>query len=183
MCGVSIWGDVPTWLGAVGTLGAVFWAVFLYRRSVEDAQRSQARLLAPVGGVAPVQVLPGTVVESDSAGTQDLLGISSDLRPIVIAEAYMASVRIVSTSDEAFSEVSAALLMEGGRDVDFPLGFDEIGPHESKRFTYYYPPGVIAGSMRVRLRFMDANGRRWERINGQPLRQRSGHRRRSKGKA
>jgi hypothetical protein len=63
---VDIWGDVPTWVAAVGTLGAVFWAVFLYRRSLRDGERAQARLLAPVGGVAPVQVLPGTAIESKS---------------------------------------------------------------------------------------------------------------------
>jgi hypothetical protein len=82
----------------------------------------------------------------------------------------MATVRLVSTSDEAFSDVTAALLMEDGRVADFPLAFREIAPHEEKKFTNYFPPGAIAGPMRVRLRFRDANGRRWERGNGEPLR-------------
>lgn len=163
-------GDVATWVGAIGTLGAVFWAVYLYRRSLRDSERAQARLLAPIGGVAPVQVLPGMEVEGEGSGPGDLLGISADRRPIVIAEAYMATVRLVSTSDEAFSGTTAALLMEDGREADLALGFDEIAPHEEKKFTNYFPPGDIAGSMRVRLRFRDANGRRWERVNGEPLR-------------
>lgn len=165
---METWGDVPTWVGAVGTLGAVFWAVFLYRRSLRDSEREQARLLAPVGGVAPIQVLPGTLIEGAASGPSDLVGII-DGKAAVIAEANMATVRLVSTSNEAFSDVSAALLMEDGREEDFMLGFDEIAPHEGKIVTNYYRPGVIAGNMRVRLRFQDANGRRWERINGEPV--------------
>ncbi|HCX86210.1 MAG TPA: hypothetical protein DHV14_13975 [Micrococcales bacterium] len=79
--------------------------------------------------------------------------------------------RIVSTSDEAFADLRAWLVKEDGTEVDFPLGFNEIGPHEDKRFTVYYAPGQIGGNMRVRIRFRDANGRRWERTNGEPVRE------------
>lgn len=164
------WGDVAAWVGALGTLGAAFWAVFLFKRTLKDGERAQARLLAPVGRAVPVQALPGTPTQPESAGTQDLLGFGADGRAIVIAEAYMAKVRLVSTSEEAFSGLSASLLMEDGREVAFPLGFSEIAPREEKSFIYYYPPGNISGSMRVRLRFKDANGQAWERISGEPVR-------------
>lgn len=171
LCAWSIaWGDVPTWVGAVGTVAALLWAVFLYRRSVLDKESAQARLLSPVGGAAPVQVLPGMDVEPECASTQDLIGLLPGGRLGVISEAYMATVHIVSTSDETFAELSVALVLEDGSVVDFPLSSGEVAPHEARKFTYYFPPGIIYGNMRVRLRFVDANGRRWERTNGQPVR-------------
>lgn len=171
MCSWAItWGDVPTWIGAIGTVGAVFWAVFLYTGSLEDRKKAQARLLAPVGGAVPVQVLPGAPVEPESNGSQDLIGIGPDRRVVVTSEAYMVKVRIISTSAETFSDIRASLLLEDGRQVDFTLGFSEIAPHEEKIFTNYFHPGRVFGLMKVILQFQDANGNRWERINGEPLR-------------
>jgi len=83
----------------------------------------------------------------------------------------MATVRLVSTSDEAFSNVCVDLLLEDGTEVAFTMGFSEVAPHEQKTFANYYRPGVISGGMRVRVRFRDANGRDWERINGEPVRE------------
>ena len=170
MCNSPVWGDVPTWIGAVGAIGAVVWAVFLYAGSLQDRKRAQARLLAPVGGAVPVQVLPGAPLELESSGASDLLGIGPDRRGIVIAEAYMAKVRLVSTSEETFSDVRATLILNSGAEVDFTLPFGEVAPHEEKIHTNYFHPGEIAGPMKVRLQFQDANGNRWERINGEPVR-------------
>lgn len=172
MCGWAIaWGDVPTWIGATGTVGAVFWAVFLYANSIRDRKRAQARLFAPVGGAVPVQVLPGERVDSEGTSEGGLIGVGPDRKLIIISEAYAATVRLVSTSDETFSDVSADLLLQDGREVKFALSFSEIAPHEEKKVTNHYRPGTIAGGMKVRIRFQDANGRLWERVNGEPVRE------------
>lgn len=172
MCGwIIAWGDVPTWIGAVGTLGAVFWAVFLYANSIRDRKRAQARLLAPVGGAVPVQVLPGDRVEYEGTAEGGLIGIGPDRKLVVLSEAYVATVRLVSTSDETFSDIRADLLLQDGREVEFALSFSEIAPYEEKKVTNYYRPGTISGGMKVRIRFQDANGRLWERVNGEPVRE------------
>lgn len=164
------WGDVPTWVGSIGAVGALFWAVFLYSRSLKDQQRAQARLIAPVGGAAPHQALPGTPVRDQSSGKGGMFGLGANHKPIVAKEVFWATVRIVSTSDETFSGLRTWLVMEDGRDVYFELGFDEMAPHEEKSQTCYFWPGEIAGQMKVRLQFQDANGRWWERVNGSPVR-------------
>lgn len=163
------WGDVPTWIGAVGTLSAVFWAVFLFRRKILDTERAQARLLAPVGGAVPVQVLPGELMKDESTAAFGVIDISTGI-PIIASEAFYATIKLVSTSDEAFSDLVVDLIMEDGKETKFVIGFSEMAPHETKVYTNYYPPGVISGKLLVRLRFRDANGRYWERINGEPVR-------------
>lgn len=86
-------------------------------------------------------------------------------------ESYFARVRLVSTSDETFSDIRVWLLPPDGTTVPFPLGFSEMAPHSDESYTHYYPPGVIFGSMKVRVQFRDANGRWWERVNGEPVRE------------
>lgn len=165
------WGDVPTWIGAIGTLLAILWAVFLYRSSIEDRKRSQARLLAPVGGSAPVQALPGTAVSVPSSIDVRVHQDPSTREVLLAEESYLARVRLVSTSDETFSNLRVWLLPPDGTAVPFRLGLSEMAPHSDVSYTHYYPPGVIFGSMKVRVQFRDANGRWWERINGEPVRQ------------
>lgn len=166
------WGDVPTWVGSIGAVGALFWAVFLYSRSLNDQRRAQARLIAPVGGAAPVQVRPGEAAKNPSVSKEGMFAIENGLKVIATDKVfYWATVRLVSTSDETFSGLRTWLVMEDGREVYFTLGFNEMAPHEDKLQTCYFWPGEITGQMKVRLQFQDANGRWWERINGTPVRQ------------
>ena len=165
------WGDVPTWIGAVGALGAVFWAIYLYSKSLRDNRRAQARLLAPVGGAVPIQALPGTPVEPEAVGVNGMFALTPDRKLVVAKDVWKARVRLVSTSDETFSGVRVWLVLGDGREVHFPLGFDEVAPHEEKVRAVYYWPGQIEGGMNVQLQFQDANGRWWERVNGHPVRE------------
>lgn len=165
------WGDVSSWVGAIGTVGALLWAIVLYSRDLDERKSSQARHLTQVGTVSPTQVLKGHVVQEDStifAGVGTTL--SQDKRLVLLAEALQASVRVVSTSDEVFTGVRAWLVQDDGTEVVFSLGFDELAPGEERTWTDYYRLGDISGGMRVRLQYRDANGRWWERINGEPVR-------------
>lgn len=92
------WGDVPTWIGAVGALGAVFWAIYLYSKSLRDNRRAQARLLAPVGGAVPIQALPGTPVEPEAVGVNGMFALTPDRKLVVAKDVWKARVRLVSTS-------------------------------------------------------------------------------------
>lgn len=165
------WGDVPTWVGSIGAVAALFWAVFLYSRSLKDQRSAQARLIAPVGGAAPVQALPDEPVRSPSSGKGGMFALGPDHKMIVAKEVFWARVRLVSTSDETFSGLRTWLVMSDGREAHFELSFNEMAPHEDKSQTCYFWPGEISGQMKVRLQFQDANGRWWERVNGTPVRQ------------
>jgi len=163
-------GNAPDWVSAVGTVSAFLFAVFLYARNLKDASMAQARLLAPVGGVAPVQALPGELVKSPSAGSVGMFSLISEGYLVVSREVCWATVRLVSTSEETFSGIRVWLIMPDGREVDFRLGFSEMAPHEEKIQTCYFWPGEISGNMKVKLQFQDADGRWWERVNGEPVR-------------
>jgi hypothetical protein len=89
-----------------------------------------------VGGAAPVQVLPGEKMklESVATGVQVALAATAEgnglaQHPVVAEEAYWARVHLVSTSDEAFSDVSVALLLEDGKEIGFSLGQKEMASH------------------------------------------------------
>ncbi|MFJ6169536.1 hypothetical protein [Curtobacterium sp. NPDC092190] len=177
MCDWSIdWGDAPGWVGAIGTVLALLWAVFLYSRSLSDQRRSQARLLAPIGGTAPVQVLPGELQKNPSVAMPGLVEFDPNAGLRFVRAADSARVRLVSTSEEAFSNLVVHLVLADGRRIPFALGFDEMGPNEDRQFTVYYPEGTISGPMKVNLVFQDANGRWWERTNGEPVRSIRGRR-------
>ncbi|HET9082019.1 MAG TPA: hypothetical protein VFO01_16100 [Trebonia sp.] len=100
-----------------------------------------------------------------------MFALGADHKLIVTKEVVWATVRLVSTSDETFSGLRTWLVMSDGHDVYVELGFNEMAPHEDKSHTCYFWPGEIAGQMKVRLQFQDANGRWWERVNGTPVRQ------------
>jgi hypothetical protein len=76
-------------------------------------------------------------------------------------------VHIVSTSDEVFTGIAVYLIQANGKEIEFPLSYDEIGPQEEKESWVYYPPNTISGGMRIKLRYCDASGLWWERINGE----------------
>lgn len=90
---------------------------------------------------------------------------------VFVQEAYGMSIHLVSTSNEAFSGLSVKLLNLAGREFHYTTPFTEVAPHEEKRFTVYVPPEALDGFSKVRLTFQDANGRWWERTNGEPVRE------------
>lgn len=158
-------GDVPTWLGAVGAVSAVGWAVFLYRGSLKDRRVAQARLLSVVGGAAPVQATAGSKVGPppvvlEGVGVHMVSTPGEGQSLVLSEEAFWARVHLVSTSGEAFSDLSATLLLDDAREVIFPLSVTELAPHATLEQRAYYKPGVLGGSMRVRVRFKTHRGGR-----------------------
>lgn len=164
------WGDVPTWVGAIGALAAFGWAVFLYGGTVRDQRRAQARLLAPVGGATPVLDLPGTTIRGEGVAPKGALMLNAERQLVSTGSFPWVNVRLVSTSDETFTGIRVWLDLEDGTTVRFPLGFSEMAPHEDKDVYAYFEPGRVRGNMEVRIQFQDANGRWWERSNATPLR-------------
>lgn len=165
------WGDVPTWIGSVGTVIAAAWAVFLYNGTVRDQRWAQARLLSPVGDTVPVQDLVGSPADEPCVAPSGAIGLDAQGQVVLLGEFPKATIHLVSTSSEPFTNVYVRLDIAEGEAVSFPLGFDAVAPHETKIATAYFEPGVIAGTMPVRLQFEDAHGRRWEKSSNKPLRQ------------
>lgn len=160
------WGDVPTWVGAVGTVAAVFWAVHLYRGSLKDKKMSQARLLSPMGARTFIQMQPGE--ELLIAPTLLEAGMRTNRGRSLEQSAWRTHVRLVSTSEEAFYRVSLAVIRNDGDVISIPIDTSELGPHESLSWMVYLHKSAEE-PMHVRVRFTDASGVRWERTNHEPL--------------
>jgi hypothetical protein len=124
-----------------------------------------------------VQVLPGDRPKDPSMVMPGLVTFVPGQGAVFVAEAHYAGIRLVSTSDEAFSGLRVKLITSERGEIAFPTSFTEIGPHEDKKFTIYFPPGQLSGYMKVHLTFQDANGRWWERTNGEPVRELRGRNR------
>lgn len=156
---------------AVATAAAVVWAVFVYRRSIQDREEAQPRLLSPVGpvrvrryqalqGVPNVTINDGVEIIRDSVGTL-----------VVAQDADAVTVRLVSRSGETFSDVTYSVVSGDGTEVPVPREELVVLPNEDVMVHWLVPVGVLPeGAVDVRVRFTDAAGLRWERTSRRPLR-------------
>jgi hypothetical protein len=171
MCDWTIdWGDVPTWLGALGTFLAFGLALILYRGSARDSMKAQARLLSPVGGASATVATAGTLVSPSASSPKRLLTRIPNIGVVVAEEAVYSTVRLVSTSGESFTDIRTWLVMSDGTEVYFEMTPRDFAPHEDATHTVYFSPGTVKGEMQVRVQFRDSNGRWWERLTGEPVR-------------
>ena len=164
------WGDVATWVGAVGTVGALVWAVILYRSSLVDQRRAQARLLSPIGPAVPMLRLDGSPMEKPCTAPGHLFKFVPGVGQVLVEDAFTVRIRLVSTSDEAFTDIRVRLVHVDGREIPFHWPFQEMAPGDEKAWLCYFPPDEVWIEMQIRVQFRDANGRWWERENGKPVR-------------
>lgn len=174
--GVDLWGDMATWVGSIGTVGALIWAVFIYSGSVKDKKIAQARLLSVVGPPVQVQVMPGDMCKQNPS---IFIGVNAQPKPpsygsgggmILLEEAVSVFFRLTSTSDETFTITSVEIMREDGSALQIEFGWSDIEPHGKLEISYYFPPETLGATKCYRVRFRDAAGRHWERVNGEPVR-------------
>lgn len=171
-----IWGSVPEWVGAVGTAAAFLWAVFLYRQSIRDKEIAQARLLSIVKPPVPIQILPDRVTGEAPkiflAGNPQLRAKSggTGVELVTTEESVLVDLHLVSTSDETFFIESVDILRRDGTVVPVPNSWPDIAPHAEFKVGVHFPTDYLGATESFRIRFQDASGRTWERINRQPVR-------------
>jgi hypothetical protein len=148
----SAWGDVATWIGAVGTVAAAWVAVVLYLQARREHRRAQAR---QISGWVPggVSLIPA--------------GMPIGASPLT-AQQQMVSLLIAirNSSSEIISDVKATPVGPDGADLGVsPTGWTDIGPGQTIEITHSEPDnGRARGEVRLNLQFTDAAGRRWERL-------------------
>lgn len=167
------WGDVPMWIGALGTVLAFFLALAVFSISVRDRLRQQARLVSPLVTGGPVRHSAGFPLPESCVLHEVAVAQEPTTRIVSVAEAVVSvGISIVNHSDEMIAELECHLLSADRAElapVDLP--FKILGPHESRSMRVIYPVASgVGGNMALRLHFTDAVGRRWERVSGQPLR-------------
>lgn len=150
----TAWGDIPTWIGAIGTLLAFTIALWIYAQSQRDRRRAQAR---HVSGWVPggVSLVP--------AGMQ--LGAS----PLIAQQPTVQfMIKICNGSDDLISDVTALVTAADGVDLGVaPVGWTDIGPGQVIELTSSFADtGQVRGELRLRLTFTDSAARRWERFGG-----------------
>jgi hypothetical protein len=169
--GAPDWGDVPTWIGSIGTLLAFAIALVIYAQSQRDRIRDEARR---VSGWAPngMQIIPAG---EDLPNAQFFTRIgAAPLTDSVDRCTVMIVIR--NRGDELISDVRATVVDPGdgswwGVDEQRWL---EIGPGQQMQRTVLYKDTGARGWPQVRLEFTDAANRRWTRRGGLLRRYRQG---------
>ncbi|MFL5964072.1 MAG: hypothetical protein ACJ757_14385 [Gaiellaceae bacterium] len=151
---VGVWGDVPTWIGAVGTLLAFGIALLIYAQSQREQRRAQARRVSGwvPGGVSLIR-----------AGTPLKL-------PIGRVEFDLVQVKLMIRNDsqELVSDLEATIVAADGGDLGVAsLAWIDVGPGQHIELDQTMPDtGKVRDPVRLKISFVDATGRRWERLGG-----------------
>lgn len=156
------WGDVPTWVGSVGTVLAFAIALVLFALTLRDRQRDQAgRITAWVHG-NPTILRSGERAYRQ-ASMETVTEDWSDSEERVLIE-----ISIRNTSDQIISDVRATLVTYPGRSKwgAAEMHWLDIGPGEELIRAMYRRTDVSASKARVRLVFTDTRGRHWTRLGG-----------------
>lgn len=119
----------------------------LFQGGLDDKRRAQARLLAPIGRAIAVHQSAGTRIEKGAVtgpGVQLEIAQAGHTRLVLRQSAVHAAVRLVSTSNEAFSSVRVWLIQRDGSAVPFPT-VAEISPRETHEQHVYFLANEISG--------------------------------------
>lgn len=185
-------GTVADWVAAIGTLLAIAWALFLYRRSIRDHREAAARRVYPLhqdfGSVQPDKPaefgpeVHDIFVHDDvkRAGylVQSPVPSNSMRSTIVPEEAVLTYVgSVVNGSDEPIATVNFEITTLGGRKLKgFHGTIRIVHPGDTKSVALMIPhfkdeDGHLFTmlGLTVGIRFSDSSGRRWRRVAGSPV--------------
>lgn len=142
------WGDVPTWVGSVGTAGALLIAMWLLKKEVNDRrQRDSEARAAQAAQVAAWT--SGRVVRADPY-------------PEMLVRIRNGSTMPIFTVNFEFSQGVR------GTFVRYILA---MGPEETREFRILLPSYPKGETIAPSLTFADAAGRRWFRDGNGKLRE------------
>jgi hypothetical protein len=185
-------GSLADWVAAVGTMLALVWALFLYRRNIREREERAARQVYPLdhgsGNVQPdepAEFAPevfdifvhddvehgGYLIRSAAHGNP----MRSTIVPKQVTLVYTAA--IVNGSDEPITTVNFEIATLGGATVK-SFTYDRVQivlPGETKAVVLLLPhfkdragSSVLMLGLTVAVRFTDSSGRRWRRVVGWP---------------
>ena len=178
------WGSAPDWVGGIGTVVALGWAVFLYRQSVREKVREGPRRVyaLPVGEAVkrdagqPIHAdgslayLPGAVDESNDERGQISYRAAENgaLHHVVVR----------NDSEDVITHVRLTMSTAKGEHLfkSRPSFWPHIEPDGERSATVFVTKGDLNGHVlyvdaRPGVLFQDAVGRAWEHGLVHPLRQ------------
>lgn len=146
--GVLQWGNVPEWLAAIGTVGALAVALFLLKQEIDDRRRAKSKAQQwPASGI-----VAWAEPRTDAGGWQTVA---------------------LNRSDEPVYDVVVRFtpLREGGSDpIESVSGTLAPGPPKPLD-TYGDTPQDLFGIPPVEIEFTDGRGRHWLRTANGALNQ------------
>lgn len=156
MASVIQWGDVPTWVAGVGTVGTLAWAIGLGRSERQQRRRDAERVQA-------LAVSAWIEQRSAAAGAKAIRG--DDHVPLTVgpeAARPRPSAVISNASRSPVYDVEATLVHPRQAGEYITHGYEVLPPGQQAFFV----PGQfsdVASVLRVRLAFLDEGGVRWVR--------------------
>lgn len=146
------WGDYPTWVAGIGTVGAVVLALFLAERDRRRRDREQRRSQAELLTSWMFWPQPAEQAEREQVVTVSILNGSNQLAYRVIASL----VPVRGTAPNNFRE------LQGVDPTAYRVLVGELPPGRHD-FEVAYPGGGGFIRYSVELAFRDAAGRKWLR--------------------
>lgn len=149
-----MWGDVPTWLAAVGTCGAVAVSLYLARRDSVRAELQERRHQAEL-----VTAWPGEEMSVDGLIRQEVVIQNSSTQSVYMLIASLVSVQGAFRDTAVPSSPPA----EGTRlRIPFQAYIGQIPPGEHRYKIESGGHGMML-KLGVEIAFRDARGARWLR--------------------
>jgi hypothetical protein len=170
------WGDVPTWLAMVGTLGSFWAALAIYYWNVRETRFAPARL------VSAYNVRIETVARTNAPniwhgrGYNNPLNIPAgksnvesdkDVGPVV----KRLRLAVENRSDHAIHSIRIDLGFPDGSSIRPITGsYATLRPHGKLIPSFHFENDIDISGIRPWVFFTDAAGRRWANKSGTPVR-------------
>jgi len=151
MVAVDRWGDYPTWLAAVGTIGAVFAAVIIAGRDARDRRREREQ-----------QQADQMTAWLDQIGGPTTAGLVLPVIAIINGSQQLAY-RVIASLVPVRGAISEDFRQKIGREAEAFRTFKGELPPGRTNLEVQYPGGGMQIRFAVELAFRDAAGRSWVR--------------------
>lgn len=181
--------NLREWIGTLGTLAALGWAVFLYWRSLQDKKMDQARLVSVVPlepeviGVGDVFEIPFGHGNVGGTTSHEFVEVRHGEVEVSVSRATkqltVRRLEIINQSSEVLSDVVAEMADGAGNALGSVAHAVYLRAGEHHKFTFFMEREVghwfsDDKALRIVAAFTDNLGTRWSKTVGGPLKRVSG---------
>ena len=149
------WGDVPTWVATVGTLGSFAVGLAIYHSSVQDRRNAPARSVATyLSATRDIARSKDMEVWDGTGFTQARANLPGRVKQLVVA--------LENCSNDPIHKIRIDLgLPEGPTIRRVAHGLEYLRPQGRVRTNFFFELSTDTTRIRPRVRFTDALGKDW----------------------
>lgn len=175
------WGSVPEWVGGLGAVAALIWAIRIYRGGKKVAKIAQPRRVTASSLTVPVSkgewlsglghgvFEKGTLYPPPLDPTTKKVDLSTQNAKVNV---HRVDVKVSNHSDEPITTVHVMLLDSGDSLIPHAqMGLASIDPGKHVLVTFVFNADAIElQNFKASIVFTDSAGFHWSRREGEPVR-------------